>query len=164
MKPTNKKTLPCTPTSSNCIVWQGDDIPCLQICKGDTISDVTFKLACLVCLLQDQLDPDTYDLTCLEIATCDIPHTFKDFIQLIIDRICNIEATCCSETIGNNTPNTETFVVAACFSAEGGPIQTLQSYLTAIGNKVCAQELTIQNQQVAIQQLLARVEVLESYH
>jgi hypothetical protein len=162
MKPVNKKTLPCSPTSSNCVIWQGDDIPCLKICKGDTVSDVVFQIGCLLCNLKDELDPDTYNLTCLEIATCDVPHTFKDFIQLIIDRICNIEATCCTET-ENESSNTETIVVAACFT-NGGAVQTLKNYLTAIGEKVCEQEVTIQNQQIAIQQLLARVTVLESYH
>jgi len=163
MKPTNKKSLPCSPTSSNCVIWQGDDIPCLNICKGATVSDVIFQMGCLLCELKDQMDPDKYDLTCLELAACDVPHTFQDFIQIIIDRICNIEATCCAENQTSPT-NEQTVVVASCFASQGGPVQTISNYIMAIGQKVCEQEITIQNQQIAIQQLLARVEVLESYH
>lgn len=164
MKPTNRKLLPCSPVSSNCVIWQGDDIECIKICKGDTVSDVMFKMGCLLCELKEQMDPDTYDLTCLTLEACDIPHTFQDFIQIIIDRICNIEATCCNDNSPSNPSNELTVVVAACFSAEGGPVQTISNYIAAIGAKVCEQEITIQNQQVAIQQLLARVTVLESYH
>ena len=29
----------CDPISSNCVVWQGPDLPCVEICTGDTISD-----------------------------------------------------------------------------------------------------------------------------
>jgi hypothetical protein len=161
LKPTNLGSKGCSPTSSDCVIWQGDDIECLNICKGASVSDVMFQMGCLLCKLKDQLDPDTYDLTCLELAACDVPHTFPDFIQLIIDRICNIEATCCNDVQSN--PNSElTVVVAACFSAEGGPLQTISNYIMAIGTKVCEQEITIQNQNIAIQQLLARVEVLEA--
>lgn len=162
MKPTNLKNLPCSPTSSNCVIWQGSDIECLNLCKGDTVSDVIFEMGCLLCTLKDQLDPDTYDLTCLDIASCELPHTFREFIQIIIDRICNIEATCCGETQSNPTNETEV-AVASCFSNEG-VYQTISNYITAIGQKVCQQEVTIQNQQIAIQQLIARVELLESYH
>jgi hypothetical protein len=160
MKPVNVKTLPCSPTSSNCVIWQGDDIECLNLCKGDTVSDIVFQMGCLLCTLKDQLDPDTYDLTCLDIATCDLPHTFREFIQIIIDRICNIEATCCNDTQGS-TPSTDEVVVASCFTS-GGPVQTIASYIQAIGQTVCQQQVTIQNQQTAIQQLIARVEALEA--
>ena len=40
MKPLNLDNSPCSPISSNCIVWQGPDIPCIHLCTGDTISDV----------------------------------------------------------------------------------------------------------------------------
>ena len=160
MKPVNVKTLPCSPISSNCVVWQGDDIECLNLCKGDTVSDIIFQMGCLLCTLKDQLDPDTYDITCLDIATCDLPHTFREFIQIIIDRICNIEATCCNDQTLNPT-NETSVVVAACFVNEGVQ-QTISNYIQAIGAKVCEQQVTIQNQQTAIQQLVARVTALEA--
>jgi hypothetical protein len=160
MKPVNVKTLPCSPVSSNCVVWQGDDIECLNLCKGDTVSDIIFQMGCLLCTLKDQLDPDTYDITCLDIATCDLPHTFREFIQIIIDRICNIEATCCNNQTSNPT-NETSVIVAACFVNEGVQ-QTISNYIQAIGAKVCEQQVTIQNQQTAIQQLVARVAALEA--
>lgn len=52
----------CIPTSSDCIIWQGGDIECLDLCYGDSITQVLYKLALLVCDLSDSLrgeDGDT---------------------------------------------------------------------------------------------------------
>ena len=45
MKPLNLDNKPCSPISSNCVIWQGPDIPCIKLCTGDTVSDVVAKLA-----------------------------------------------------------------------------------------------------------------------
>ena len=45
MKPLNLDNSPCSPTSSNCVIWQGPDLACIKLCKGDTVSDVVAKLA-----------------------------------------------------------------------------------------------------------------------
>ena len=36
----------CKPISSNCVVWQGPDLNCINVCNGDTISivDVVTKI------------------------------------------------------------------------------------------------------------------------
>ena len=39
----------CNNTSSNCVIWQGPDLTCVNICNGDTISDVVAKLAEQLC-------------------------------------------------------------------------------------------------------------------
>ena len=44
MKPLNLDNSPCSPISSNCVIWQGPDISCINICKGDTVSDVVAAL------------------------------------------------------------------------------------------------------------------------
>ena len=51
MIPTNSSasTNGCDNISSNCVIWQGPDIACIDLCNGDTISDVTAKLATKVC-------------------------------------------------------------------------------------------------------------------
>ena len=40
MKPLNLDNKPCNPVSSNCVVWQGPTLECIDLCKGDTVSDV----------------------------------------------------------------------------------------------------------------------------
>ena len=150
----------CNPISSNCVIWQGPDIDCLNLCKGDTVSDVMFQLGCLVCTLKDQLDVDTYDLTCLNLATCDIPHTFREFMQIVIDKLCELQALTGTEETEETAA--DIVVVASCFSAELGPTATVTNYIQAIGQKVCEQDIIITNQQLAIQLLVDRVTVLEN--
>ena len=55
----------CIPTSSNCIIWQGPNIECIGLCKGDTITDVVYKLAVSYCELKEQLDIGNYDISCI---------------------------------------------------------------------------------------------------
>src|SRR5258708_947296 len=50
---------PCSETiSSNCIIWDGDDIPCLGLCKGMRMTDAMYKEAQLTCQLLAQLTGD----------------------------------------------------------------------------------------------------------
>src|SRR5210317_1188137 len=85
-----KKKDNCTPTSSNCVVWQGPDIPCIKLCKGDSITDVVYNFAMSYCDLLQQLDPSKYDLSCLNDSSCP-PESFDALIQLLIEKICDIE-------------------------------------------------------------------------
>ena len=41
----------CTPISSNCVIWQGPNVSCLDLCTGDTISVVIATLAEKLCEL-----------------------------------------------------------------------------------------------------------------
>lgn len=80
----------CMPISSNCVIWQGPRIPCLNLCKGDSITEVLYKFATDYCELLEQLDPTKYDLSCLSNINCP-PETFSELIQGIIDKICDVE-------------------------------------------------------------------------
>ena len=86
MKPLNLDNSPCSPTSSNCIIWQGPDIPCIKLCTGDTISDVVFKLATELCIIIDELNVSNYDLTCFASTACP-PADFQALMELLILKI-----------------------------------------------------------------------------
>lgn len=79
----------CSPTSSNCVVWQGPDIPCINLCKGDSITEVTFKLAEELCTLLELVDVSTYELGCLNLVSD--PENIKELIELLTERICALE-------------------------------------------------------------------------
>lgn len=81
----------CSPVSSNCVIWQGPDIPCIQLCKGDSISDVTAKLAQKICDLVDQFDITTFDTTCLN-PVCPNLDNAHDLIQYLVEKICTMDA------------------------------------------------------------------------
>ncbi len=53
MLPINKKNGPCDPISSNCVIWQGPDLPCVDICNGDSISAVIAGLCDQLVILQN---------------------------------------------------------------------------------------------------------------
>lgn len=80
----------CTPISSNCIKWAGPNIPCLTLCKGDSITDVVYDFATKYCDLLLKLDPSKYNLSCLVDKACP-PKDISQLIQLLIDKICDVE-------------------------------------------------------------------------
>jgi hypothetical protein len=155
MKPLNNDNPGCNPISSNCVIWQGPDIPCIKLCKGDTVSDTVYKLATELCNIIDQLDVTTYDLSCLNIVDCD-PKDFHALIQLLIDRICALNE-CCAGT-GTTTRTgvcPDDCIVEICpqFRYQdqyGNTVTTmaLKDYVIAIGNRVCSiiQQITTINQ------------------
>jgi hypothetical protein len=93
MLPSNKNnTSPCTPVSSNCVIWQGPDIACIDLCTGDTVSDVVAKLAEEVCSIIDASCQCTPDLTGLDISciTAVPPTDLVATLQEIINYACNL--------------------------------------------------------------------------
>jgi len=86
-------TSPCTPVSSNCVIWQGPDIACIDLCNGDTVSDVVAKLATKLCEIIDascSCDPDLtgLDFKCLTAPT---PEDLVTTLQLFVDEICDLK-------------------------------------------------------------------------
>lgn len=142
MKPTNLNKESCSPISSNCVIWQGPDIACINLCKGDSVSEVVSKLATELCNLLDLVDVEAYELACLNLTDCG-PKDFKQLIQLLIDRICQLEGVDPSTpTAGSEGCPDCTVSIAECFyfqNPQGDTVTTMQliDYVTAIGNSVC---------------------------
>ena len=163
MKPLNLDNSPCTPTSSKCIIWQGEDIPCINLCKGDTISDVTYKLATELCTVLDTLNVANYDLSCFNINACG-PDDFQALIQFLIDKICelqNVESpTSVTVTSTGADCPTECLVTAAdCF---GGETVNLVDYVNSIADKICDLITAIDINKSDINNLEVRVSTLEA--
>lgn len=162
MKPLNLDTKPCSPISSNCVIWQGPDIPCIKLCKGDTISDVTHKLAEELCNILDQLNVSNYDLSCFNINACG-PDDFNALIQFLIDRICaleNIDSTGITATNGTVNCPTECFLTAAeCF---GSGTVNLTDYVISIGERICDIITNVEVLKSDVTNLDVRVTILEN--
>lgn len=142
MKPLNYDSEGCDPISSNCVIWQGPDIECISLCKGDTVSNVVYKLALELCSIMDKLDVSTYDLSCLNLLECE-PETWEALIQLLISRICALESGITPDTPASSSgcPDCVVNICSEFYytSPQGDTITTmqLQDYVTAIGNRVC---------------------------
>lgn len=142
MKPLNSDNPGCTPISSDCVIWQGADIPCINLCKGDTVSKVVEKLATQLCDILDTLDVDSYDLSCLNLGDC-TPENFQALLQLLIERICALEGIDPASPSASNAGCPDCIVnIADCFyfdNPQGDRETTMQltDYVTAIGNEIC---------------------------
>lgn len=164
-KPTNlSSNNGCVPTASTCIIWQGKDIDCLEICKGASIDDVIHELGCLICTIKDQLDVDTYDLTCFNLAACDIPHTFRELMQFMLEITCQVQdAYLTGDSEGTTTiGGVPSVSVASCFQGQLGNSALITDYIMAIGEKVCELSGTVANQQQAILQLQEEIAILKA--
>ena len=146
--PTNSgraKDKGCSPVSSNCVVWQGPDLDCIGVCKGDTISDVIANLALELCTIVEQFDLEGYNFSCLQVQPSEAPADLQDLIQILIDRICIIEGIVPNDPdspLTSDCPENCIVPIAPCFqfiNPQGDTIttMTLLEYVTAIGNQIC---------------------------
>jgi len=165
MKPLNLDNSPCSPISSNCVIWQGPSIPCIKLCTGDTITDVVYALAIKLCNIVDAVNISTLDLSCLDITT-GTPSNINDLLQILIDKICtlnNVPTPSVFPTPGNTSCPTNCIVpVAECLQTNGQTTMKLLDYVQLIGNTICdiLDDITIINS--SITNLTIRVTALES--
>jgi hypothetical protein len=164
----------CAPLSSNCVIWQGPDIDCINLCNGDSISDVVYRLALEVCAFQGAVGLSSVDLSCL-IQVCNntpaVPATITIPIalNLLASRIC-----CLNDLIDNlPTPGTSnyeepTLNLATCLRytnpATGQLVTSLleSQYVTLLGNKLCDLTAVVTTHTTAIANLNTAVTALQN--
>ena len=144
MKPLNYDNSPCSPTSSNCVIWQGPDLDCIKLCKGDTISDVIANLATELCNIMDQLSITNYDLSCFNLVSCK-PETYQELLQFLIEQICLSQGLSTTDTAVKS--DDVLITVAPCFIVNGITVMSLTDYVIAIGLRICSiiDQITIIN-------------------
>ena len=159
MKPLNYDNSPCSPISSNCVIWQGPDLHCIKLCTGDTVSDVIANLATELCIVMDQLSITNYDLSCFDLVGCK-PETFQELLQFLIEQICLAQGI--SPTTVDGKTNDALITVAPCFIVNGITVMTLTDYVIAIGLRVCniIDQISVINN--TLNELDIRVTILEN--
>jgi hypothetical protein len=162
MKPLNLDNSPCSPTSSNCVIWQGPDLACIKLCKGDTVSDVIAKLATELCTILDELNVNNYDLSCFNSTACP-PVDFKGLIQFLINHICALEGVTPVTAKSNISTCPDCVItVASCFIDGRQTTMQLVDYVNMIAERVCSILTSITDLQNQIDTLDIRVTVLEN--
>lgn len=131
----NTKSSTCSVLSSNCVIWHGADIPCIGLCKSDTLTDVILKLGELVCNIEGRAGDITVNTECLGSGSVTWEN-YNDLIQYLTDRLCNLY------TIVNDivipTPISLTADVATCLqAAAGGATLGVVEYAELIGTTLC---------------------------
>lgn len=131
----------CDPISSNCIIWQGPDITCINLCRGDSISDVVYKLATELCNLMLTFNISNYDLECFNLQEC-APKDFQALINFLIGKICELEGV--EQVTPRNTNGCPDCLINVCpqfyyQNPQGDTVTSMQlsDYVIAIGNKIC---------------------------
>ena len=156
----------CDPVSSNCVIWQGPDIPCIDLCHGDSISDVTAKLAAELCDVLNLVDVTQYDISCFS-PVCPVFTDFSDLVQFIIDKLCELQTCCNAETPAASGCPECVLTIAECFqyvNELGDTITTMNidDYVRAIGNKVCTLESTLTALQATVADHESRITYIEN--
>ena len=139
MKPINLNKEGCDPVSSNCVVWQGPDIECIDLCKGDSVTEVIFKLSTELCALMDTFNISNFDIECLDLGECG-PTDFTGLFNILIQNICDLNQI--------NPPVDFTTIVdsgdAKARSADGLlilPINPMFYFTDELGNEVTTMPL-----------------------
>lgn len=162
-KPINTKPTGCVTTSSNCVVWQGPDISFLDLCTGDTVSDVIAGLADNICLLLNYTNVGNYDTS--QISTVS-PTDYIALLQLIIDQIELLKdsspsapavTACCPDVFDVST---NAFFQGPPASLD--PVVDLVTYTTTIANIVGQQNAKITQLMNSVSTLQATVVSLQS--
>lgn len=154
----------CNNISSNCVIWQGPDISCIDLCHGDTVSDVVAALATKLCEITDGItnEPDLtgFDLKCA-LPSGATPTTLVENLQAIVTYICSLPTD-------TGTPYTEPNInlcTALQYESGGSTVTSLplSQYALLVGNKVCDILATITTIQTQLTSLGDRVTVLEGF-
>lgn len=170
MIPTNSSNRGTTPlaASSKGILWQGPDLQCIEVCKGDNVSDIIAKLAEEVCELLETLNLTDLDLKCLieNCLACPQPEkTLKTALRLIIEKVCELEELI-ENGSGEPVPIPVFLVNLKCLAVVDGSGNILNDdtndkIIQSIIDRVCQHDSDIALIQVDVDNLDARVTVLE---
>jgi hypothetical protein len=160
----------CVPISSNCVVWQGPDLPCLHLCKGDSVSDVVYKVAVEVCNLKDSIGLTDLDISCLLQICQTTPEpakTLANILELLINKVC-----CINDIIENLPPPGNNYqepilTLPSCLyipDGVGGFITQLvhSQYTLRVATILCQINTTVNTHTGQIADLDTRVTALEN--
>jgi len=173
MIPTSTGTTnPCDPISSNCVIWQGPDLPCIDLCNGDTISDVIAKLAQELCDIIDaacQCEPDLSGVAVECFYEPIVPPgglSLEVLLQAMIDHMCSITPTPVEDLLAD---------LPACLVAPGAVIPggtvnpatglvqlPIVDYAEYLANTICSFLDAITQINVTLANYETRISVLET--
>jgi len=172
MLPTSSNTADqgCSPVSSNCVIWQGPNLSCINLCKGDTVSDVVYKIATEVCALSGNLGLSDLDLSQLVqvcTTTAEPAKTLAAVLDLLIDKVVCLADLVDAIVPGGATYTEPTLNLPACLQYTNGQGQTVtqlihNQYSLTLATKLCEIKATVDTHTSQISSVSARVTVLEA--
>lgn len=136
---TSSKSGTCLPTSSSCVRYEGPDIPCITVCQGESIEQVLYDLATIVCTTQSSLDISSLNFDCLVPTGGNNPATLKELLQLIITKSCTVVDPGGGSNGGTTTPAIINLPPCLHHSVNGNPItaMAINDYVAYLADQVC---------------------------
>jgi hypothetical protein len=77
-------------TNSSCVIWDGPDIKCLGLCKGDTVTDVVYKAGKTLCELLNKFNISLLDFECY-VDENPKPQDIQELLQWFIRKLCELK-------------------------------------------------------------------------
>ncbi len=156
----------CDNISSNCVIWQGPDIACIDLCTGDSISEVVSKLATEVCTLITSGVTANPNLTGLDLTCLNIPGIQPtQLVDVLNDMVVQI----CANTTSKVQPSAglPIMTLPVCLQyndAGGNPVTQLplDQFATRIANQVCLNLSAINTIQTTLTSYNTRLNTLEA--
>ena len=156
----------CDNISSNCVIWQGPDIACINLCSGDSVSEVVSKLATEVCTLITSGVTANPNLTGLDLSCLNIPGTTPTQIVPVLQAMV---VQICANTASKAQPAAALPVMTlpVCLQyndASGNPVTQLplDQFATRIANQVCLNLTAIGIIQTTLTSYNTRLNTLEA--
>ena len=158
----------CSPVSSNCVIWQGPDLPIIGLCNGDTVSDVIAKLADELTEIKESASITGIDLTCLSLSST--PADQGELFQAIIDELCSLGGRCDTLEGGSGGTGSTAEITASlplCLqytNSENDLVTVLpiDQYAELVAAKVCELVSDVETIETQIVDHENRITVLES--
>jgi hypothetical protein len=167
----------CSPISSNCVIWQGPDLKCINLCKGDSVSDVVYKVAVELCDIKEAIKLTDVDFDCLVDACDDLIIPADKKLENVIQLLTN--AICCVGGVAYNTSSSLAEVIDREYTEPVLPLPQclwytdpatgilvtnllLSDYVVVVANKLCDLTQIVATQGAQILDLQVRVTDLEN--
>jgi hypothetical protein len=156
-------------TDSTCIVWTGPEIPCLDICAGDSLNDLVHALAEKICSSATSSDLSTLSLQCLVDklnATIPTEKNILNILQVLIDNECKLKDLIDLVNSKITNPNLELNLNLGCLGSQdiyGNPLLLNQIQLDQIlVNAICSLRIRVSNVEASIISLQQKNTELQS--
>lgn len=156
----------CDPISSNCVDWEGGDLPCIKVCKGDRISDIVHKACVVLQELKDDLDLSDMDLSYIFGLCQSCPEPDRSLQNVLAAIIAKMKSNA-ENGGGTIDPLEKTLVIASCFQTrndDGDLVTSLlhSDYTKKIGLQVCSILLELASQSTELDNHEIRIAALEN--
>lgn len=168
IRPIDHRKKNCTVLSAQCVIWDGPDIPCIDLCHGDSVEKVIYELATELCRILDLLNISTLDLSCFFQNGCG-PTDIHQLLQFILDKLCQLNQGL--DDLQNQPEEFNCNLLSTCMVNVGcdGSTNLLPIYsstgpnaLSYYANQICTIISNITNIQNAINNINTQIDTINT--